>query len=97
MDHVPTNSVVAQRYAARRQAELAASVAAQDAAEAKQLKPVVPVWVWVVLFIVSLLGLIKLANAFPIIYVIFGVSVAVFRYVKGYRFRDLFTTPQRKG
>lgn len=96
MNYVPANSIVAQRHAARRQAELAASVAAQDAAEAKRLKPAVPMWALVVVFLASLYGLILLANRFPAIYVIFGVSVAIYRYVKGYRFRDLFTTPQRK-
>lgn len=92
MNTVPANSVVAKRVAARHAAVKAPHVPA----EVKKMKPAVPMWVLVLLFLASLYGLIMLANAFPVIYVIFAVSVAVYRYVKGYRFRDLFTTPQRK-
>lgn len=94
MNHVPANSLVAQRVAARHSATPV--VVPHVPAEEKKLKPAVPMWALIMLFLVSLYGLIMLANAFPVIYVIFGVSVAIYRYAKGYRFRDLFTTPQRK-
>lgn len=101
MSAVPENSVVARRYAARRQAELAAAVTAQDeaqaSAEAKRIKPAVPMWVWALLFIASLYGLILLANRFPVIYVIFALVTATVMYFKGYGLRDLFSTPKRKG
>lgn len=92
MNHVPAHSVNFRRVAAWKPPVEAPYVAAEE----KKLKPVVPMWVWIMLFLSSLYGLILLANRFPVIYVIFGVSVAVYRYAKGYRFRDLFTTPQRK-
>lgn len=91
MDNAPENSVVAKRYAARRQAELAASVPPLKP-ERPPLNPNVGGWVAVILGMLMLYGYAKLAFAFPVIFVIVGIVGGLGLGFSGRGLRWLFTT-----